>query len=131
MKRVLSVLTILAIISTACNSQAKAGQEQLGPKAFHEMIDRHPDGVVLDVRTAQEWAEGYIDRATLLDFHDPAFKMKVSGMDKSNTYFVYCAAGARSRSAAQIMRDAGFKFVYELDGGLQAWEESGLPVKRD
>ena len=42
--------------------------------------------------------------------------------------FVYCAAGKRSAKAAEILKEKGFKEVYQLKGGLDAWKAAKLPL---
>jgi rhodanese-related sulfurtransferase len=42
---------------------------------------------------------------------------------------VYCGSGIRSAKAAAILKEKGYDQVYELDGGIKAWKEAGLPVE--
>src|SRR5688572_4896322 len=58
---------------------------------------------------------------------NPRLKMKSrSWIEK--TYFVYCQAGGRSKSAYEIMKKEGFNNVYELNGGISEWQSSNLPI---
>lgn len=85
----------------------------------------------MDVRTADEYLNGYIAGAVNMDFRDKYFETRVKDMDISKTYFVYCLSGGRSASAADLMRKNGFKNVYELNGGMMAWNKAGLAVTQD
>ena len=105
-----------------------AGSVQLVDVARGLELAADPSVVVLDVRTPAEFAEGHLDRAQLIDFNAGGFAEAVGSLDRSATYFVYCRSGNRSGQATEIMADLGFTSVYDLDGGIQAWEAAGGPV---
>ncbi|MDB6065948.1 MAG: Rhodanese-related sulfurtransferase [Pedosphaera sp.] len=86
--------------------------------------------VVLDVRTPAEFAHGHIAGATNLDFRDAEFKAKVAKLDKNQPYLVNCAAGGRSAKACEAMGQLDFKVLYDLQGGMSAWEKAGKPVEK-
>lgn len=95
---------------------------------FAAKLTQTNDAIVLDVRTPQEFAGGFLDHATNLDYNAPGFQLKIDSMDKSKAYFVYCLSGGRSRSAANYMRSQGFKQVYDMKGGLLAWQKNKHPL---
>lgn len=82
-----------------------------------------PNVVILDVRTPGEVASGKIDGAVEMDFYAEGFKQKVTALDKGKTYLVYCKSGGRSGKTCSAMQDAGFKSLYNLDGGWTAWSK--------
>lgn len=84
--------------------------------------------VVLDVRTASEYAEGHLQGAVLLDYRSPDFAEKVARLDKSKQYLVHCAAGARSARACTKMESLGFTNLVNLEGGYGAWKDAGKPT---
>lgn len=94
---------------------------------FQELVNAQ-QGIVLDVRTPQEVAEGSIDGASFINFYDEAFKAKINFIQKQKPVYVYCKMGGRSSQAADMLIAAGFKEVYNLDGGLSGWMDAGLPV---
>lgn len=95
--------------------------------AFDAAIET--DGVVvIDVRTPGEFADGHIDSAVNIDLQNPAFAQQILDLDPDVTYAVYCRSGNRSATATQYMVDNGFTSLYELDGGIVAWESAGLPL---
>ena len=68
--------------------------------------------------------EGKLENAILLDFLKPRiFKREIQKFDKEKTYLVYCAVGNISKFACQVMIELGFKNVYEMKGGLKAWQK--------
>ena len=83
---------------------------------------------MLDVRTPEEFSDGYISNAVNVDYNNENFKTEVGKLDSKATYFVYCRSGKRSANAAAYMRSSGFTNVYELSGGITSWKENKLPV---
>jgi len=82
------------------------------------------DAVVLDVRTPAEKSDGIIPGYKLINIMDPSFEEEVSKLDKDKTYLVYCRSGNRSGQACGIMADMGFKNLYNLMGGIGAWNST-------
>ena len=78
---------------------------------------------LLDVRTPQEYQQGYIKGAVLINFFDPNFVTKVSTrFDKNKPLYIYCAVGGRSNKAAKKLISVGFESVYDLKGGFTKWK---------
>jgi len=90
--------------------------------------DAPADLVVLDVRTADEFAEGHIEGAVMLDFYDPDFAAQIAELDPDVPYLLYCRSGNRSGQTTEIMDQLGFTDVADVDGGILAWADAGLPV---
>jgi thioredoxin 1 len=82
---------------------------------------------VIDVRSIQEFAGGYLEGAENFDVSNGVFKRAVNEWNKEETYFVYCLSGVRSKQAAEEMASLGFKNVIALEGGLLKWRSQGLP----
>mgnify|MGYP001592379799 FL=1 len=81
------------------------------------------NNIILDVRTPEEFSEGYIANATNLNIYDAnTFMSKIQSYNKENSYYLYCKSGARSAQACQIMGQLGFKDVYNLIGGIANWK---------
>jgi rhodanese-related sulfurtransferase len=79
---------------------------------------------LLDVRTPQEYQQGYIEGAFLINFFDPDFVTKVSTrFDKNKPLYIYCAVGGRSNKAARKLIAVGFDSVYDLKGGFTKWKK--------
>ncbi len=88
------------------------------------------DLVVLDVRTAEEFAEGHLEGAMMIDFYADDFADQLAALDPSVPYLLYCRSGNRSDQAAAMMSDLGFVDVADVDGGIAAWTANGLPVTK-
>ncbi len=87
-----------------------------------------PNMVLLDVRTPAEFAAGHIAGAINIDVEASDFGDRISKLDESAHYAVYCRSGSRSAIAVQKMSSDGFKHVEDLSGGLLAWAAAGEPI---
>ena len=80
------------------------------------------DSKIIDVRTPKEFKEFRMPEAINIDFYDPQnFIKKIIILDKEASYFLYCKSGVRSYNSCSIMKDMGFKNVYNLVGGISEW----------
>ncbi len=95
----------------------------LSQNEWANALVEHPEAVVLDVRTEDEFESGHIPNALNIDLRmGPGFIDEVNALDKNKSYYVYCRSGARSAQAVQVMRDLGFSETYNLIGGILEWE---------
>ena len=116
--------------TTNASTQASASiAKNISTTQFQELIKTKPTAQVVDVRTPQEVAAGVIEGSVALDFYSPDFKSNLNKLDKNAPVLVYCAVGGRSGNAMQLMKQMGFKEVYNLSGGYRAWASQGLPTK--
>ncbi len=89
------------------------------------------DFLIIDVRAPRQFAYGHLGNATNLDFYSQTFRSELEKLDKSKTYLVYCATGSTgcgSVGASDIMAELDFREVYNMLGGINAWEAEGLPT---
>lgn len=96
---------------------AAASVQDIDATTFIEKM-KEPNTVILDVRTPEEYNEGHIPNSVLIDFTASDFNTKMQKLDKSKTYLVYCAAGARSKAAGREMVKNNFQSVYNMLGGF-------------
>jgi len=120
------VIIICGMMITACNSQSN---KTMDPKEFSEKI-KADSTLLVDVRTPEEYKEGHLKGALLINYHDSTFAQQVARLDKNKTAYVYCRSGKRSAAAQEIMLKQGFQNVINLDGGIVAWEKAALPVEK-
>ncbi|GMQ30989.1 rhodanese-like domain-containing protein [Algoriphagus confluentis] len=85
---------------------------------------------IVDVRTPEEVSDGHLNGALNINFLGETFAEEIEKLDKKKTYLLYCRSGSRTRKAADLMQDAGFKHVYMLEGGITAWKEAGKPIEK-
>lgn len=95
----------------------------LSQQEWEDQLENDDNAFILDVRTPEEVAEGYIPNAANIDFYlGQEFLDEVEKLDKSKNYYVYCRSGNRSGQACAMMNSVGFKNAYNLDGGFMNWE---------
>jgi thioredoxin 1 len=126
--RTLFFLFGFTLLFFACSSAQQGKRELLSPTDFSKQLAEAKEAIVLDVRTPGEFAGGALANARNVDWNGDNFDKEVAGLDKSKPLFVYCLSGGRSSSAAASLRKAGFARVVELDGGIMAWRNAGLPL---
>ena len=94
------------------------------------ILDEAPDGlVVLDIRTAGEYAAGHLPGAIQIDFYSASFEQELAALDRNVPYLMYCQSGGRSAAALPIMEGLGFREVYEIDSGYGGWVAAGFPTR--
>ena len=94
----------------------------LPPAAFRAKMEGAPDAVLIDVRTDQERQQGQIPGSNHYDYLAYDFWDRMEQLDPEGLYLVYCRSGRRSIRACTLMKNGGFKHVYNLDGGFIEWE---------
>lgn len=83
----------------------------------------NPEVVLIDFRTPDEYKTGRIMNAINIDFLDASFRDKISELDQSKVYYIYCHSGQRSGKAGKEMKSLGFRSVYNLAGGISNWSK--------
>lgn len=105
------------------------GIRLVSPEQGDAITAEPPDDlIVLDVRTPEEFAEGHLEGAIMIDFYAADFADQLAQLDSDVPYLLYCRSGNRSSQTAALMSDLGFADVAEVDGGVLAWTEAGLPL---
>lgn len=95
----------------------------LSQEEWSEQLQEDDNSIILDVRTDDEIAEGYIPNATHIDIYlGQGFIDELQKLDKSKNYYVYCRSGNRSAQACAIMNSIGFENTNNLEGGFMNWE---------
>jgi rhodanese-related sulfurtransferase len=106
-----------------------SGVKQIGPQEA-VLLFNHEDALLLDVREQSEWSDGHIAKAK----HIPLSKLKdhLSELEKfkDKPIIAVCRSGNRSGSACGTLKKAGFVNLHNLAGGMQAWEQAGLPREK-
>ncbi len=97
------------------------------PAQTSELIQKRKDLLLIDVRSPQELREGSIEGSTLLPFWN--IMKGEFDLPKDRPILLICAVGGRSYAAGQILAQKGYKEIYNLQGGIDAWKRAGLPLK--
>jgi rhodanese-related sulfurtransferase len=132
----------LSLVSAACGA-ADSDQEQpaadanpsqegaiqiVAPTDVNDMLRSDGQRIIIDVRTPEEFAEGHIEGAELIDFYRQDFADELAKLDPDQPYVIYCRSGNRSGQTGEIMAGLGFTDVVDVEGGIVNWQANGLPT---
>jgi rhodanese-related sulfurtransferase len=138
------LVSLLAIMLTACSSEQPQSQASVTVQepvqssviALTVPVDRWEQGTkdfggtILDVRTEAEVGEGMVAGAVNMDVLARGFDERIKSLSKDQPVHVYCRSGGRSSKAMGILVENGFTEVYNMDGGMIAWEAAGKPIAK-
>ena len=125
--RIMGILTMLCSL-IGCNAQSE-GFKSLSVEEYAKAIE-DTTIVRLDVRTAEEYADGHIGKALNIDVLKSDFEQKaVATLPKDRIIAINCRSGKRSKNAARILVKNGYE-VIELNSGFNGWTSKGMPVTK-
>ena len=110
-------------------SRLMGASSEIGTLEATRLMNQGP-ALVLDVRDGKEYAAGHLPRARHIPLAELEGRVEEIGKFKEKPVIVTCQSGIRSGRAVKLLRSAGFKAVYELKGGLAAWQQASLPVEK-
>lgn len=99
------------------------------PVSATDMIN-HQDAVIVDVRPAADYHKGHIINAINIPINGFNNQINTLNKHKEKPVIVSCRSGSQSHSACQQLRKEGFEQVYNLRGGILAWQSANLPITR-
>jgi len=127
-----SCMALLLLIAAAGCTAPDGGDEMqvlqtIPAEEAMLLLEANPAVTIIDVRAAREYEAGHIPGAVHIPIAS-SFHEGIAGLDRDQPYLVYCAAGGRGSQALRAMGEAGFTEVYNLGGGIAAWEKAGGAV---
>ena len=126
----LFVALVIIVALLARTWVTPGGIKSIGPMEAVS-LSSHKNGIFIDVRTDEEYREGHI----LHCLHAPLglldSKLQTIGKYKDRPLIVYCRSGNRSGRAGGILKKQGFNEIYNLAGGVMAWQSANLPLTKD
>lgn len=122
-------LALVVVLALLAYNLAVGDKGSVDPVAATELIN-HKDAVVIDVRPAADFAKGHIINAQNIPIN--GFKNQIGALQKykDGPLVVTCRSGAQASLACQQLRKADFAEVYNLRGGVLAWQNANLPLTR-
>ena len=137
-KFVLFTGILLGLFLTSCDAPEENTTQSGDPRVVNvntkeaSQILRDNKGnsnfMVIDLRTPEEFAQGHIKGATLINFTAPNFDREVQKLDPKKSYLVYCASGGRRSRALNTVRSLSLTRIYHLQRGLRGGIPGGLDV---
>lgn len=123
--KMLSILSIVFLFFSCSTSStthtAQTITKKVSKAEFTELMKKS-GAQLIDVRTSREFSNGFIEGAKNIDYNGDSFEKQIKKLDKNKPVLVYCAAGGRSENAAELLKEWGFKEIYDLEGGYNAWK---------
>lgn len=126
-----SLLGILfgGLLSCGCHSGDNTIRT-VNATEFRQLIETTESIQLVDVRTLEEFQAGHIPGALLIDVKGTDFDHQAEEkLKKDLPVAVYCRSGMRSLKAAGLLKDKGFKTIYNLKGGFLEWQGNGLAIE--
>ena len=127
MKKTLGIIGITLVCAVGASSCSSSSSTD-APDTSVSNIELVPASRVIDVRTAEEFAEGHVKGARNLDIQNGDFEKALANLDKEASYSVYCRSGNRSAAAVEKMRNEGFTNVVDLGALDDAAKALALPI---
>lgn len=124
-------LLSLIIVSLCCttNNQQQIVIERVEVDTFETKLNTLENAFLIDVRTPAEYKKGHIRGATNIDFNQVEnMKLAFENLDRNQPMLIYCAAGGRSYKTSFLMKEMGFKQVYELSSGISGWKAASKAI---
>lgn len=122
-------LALAVILGLLTYNLIVGSKGSVDPLQATEMIN-HRDAVVVDVRPAADFAKGHIINALNIPMNGFKNQTATLSKHKGKPIIINCRSGSQSAMACGQLRKAGFEEVYNLRGGLLAWESASLPLTR-
>lgn len=129
-KKVLSILVLSIVVSSAYYYYLQLQVSPRGDISIEQakiLIESKPNLVIVDVRTPEEYATGYIGGALNLCVECDA-QLLLDNLDPDDEILLYCRTGRRSANAMRILNENGYERVYNMLGGIVAWKDAGYPT---
>ena len=124
MKKVMLVLLMIVAMVT----QVWAAEKSISARDAKALLDSNKNVYLLDVRTPEEYSQGRLAGSVLIPIGE--FERRIGEVPENRTIVVYCAAGPRSKSAASLLAQRGYKDVYNMTDGIVGWYRNGFPIQR-
>lgn len=124
-----ALLVTLAMLIYSSFSDRLRGFRNVLPQEAVRLIN-HQDALLLDVREDSEYGSGHIQDSLHIPLGKLRGRFDELAAHKNRAVVIGCRSGHRSGSACAMLRKQGFEQVYNLRGGILAWENANLPIVR-
>ena len=127
---VILVATIIIVLFMLMNNlfgEKLRGYSSVTPSQSTQLIN-HDDAMIIDVREVNEYSEGHIINSLHIPLSTLNKRMSEIEKHKANKVIVACRSGHRSANACANLKKAGFEHVFNLSGGVMAWQNANLPL---
>ncbi|MEI8271620.1 MAG: rhodanese-like domain-containing protein [Paludibacter sp.] len=126
----LKILFPIFVLMLASFTSVSAQRMQLSSPEIKEVLKKNKAIVILDVRTAEEFAMGHLKGAQNIDIRQNDAFSKLDKLNHNAKYLVYCRTNHRSGMAVDYMMQKGFKNVYQLMDGFPGWAANNFAYEK-
>ena len=119
--------TFIFFMFSSCGLNGNSSINQMNSDELLDFIEIN-NAILVDVRTQDEYNSGYIENSLNIDYLSNDFSENIEKLDKNIPIILYCRSGRRSSMSANKLSKLGFKEIYNLDGGILKWIETGNSV---
>ena len=126
---IIALVVILVMLFFNLFGSKLRGYQPVGPADSVNLIN-HEDAIILDVRENKEYQSGHILNSIHIPQSSLAKRITELEKYKSRPVIVGCRSGNRSAFACGLLKKQGFENVYNLSGGVMAWQNANLPLTR-
>jgi len=126
LKILLPIFFVMLVSLTGVSAQ----KTQLNSPEVKEVLKKNKSIVILDVRTAEEFAAGHLKGAQNIDIRQQDAYSKLDKLNPKTTYLVYCRTNHRSGLAVEYMMQKGFKNVYQMMDGFPGWAANNFAYEK-
>ena len=123
LRSIATTLLLIALVAPAVATELRA---PIAPAEAAAAIASDTPPQVLDVRTAEEFAQGHLPSATLIPHDELAARL--AELDRDRPVLVYCRSGRRATDAEKVLAANGFD-VRQIEGSWLRWQDESLPVE--
>jgi rhodanese-related sulfurtransferase len=121
------MFAVALLLFLAASASAQSEAPSIAASELNALRESGNAPVVIDVRSAEEYASGHIPGAVNIPYDHVA--ERISEIDAPHGVALYCMVGPRARKGESALLAAGYTSVLHLEGGLAAWKAAGLPVE--
>ena len=111
-------------------SRRLSGMQSIGPTEATQLSNRE-NAIFLDIREENEFRAGHIPESIHIPIKQLPDRVAELSKHKGRPVIAYCRSGSRSGSAGSLLKKHGFESVYNLGGGIMAWQKANLPLSKN
>jgi rhodanese-related sulfurtransferase len=124
--KILIISLVVLTVQSCFNDQAGVINQVSVEEAANMM--KMDQVKVIDVRSELQFTDKHIKNAINIEVENDDLNSYLDRLDKNEPLLIYCNKGGQSERCAQILQDKGFTLIYDMQGGISKWEESGRQV---
>jgi len=128
LKKLLQPVLLVGLVIAAASSMACVSSVPELPATEVSRMVENDHAIIIDVREQDEWDAQHIPGAIHIPLGEVNNRLSELASYKDQPIVMQCRSGKRSAQAANILKEAGFKHVLNLKGGIIAWSKASLPT---